>query len=94
MLASLDKSLPKFHFKIVFFPPSKLCGDINAWRQADAEAGGGVPVLSRAPGQRESEARCVRGDRAHHHERVVRSVMNIIMIHEHVVRSVMNTIVS
>ena len=46
--------------------------------QADAEAGGGVPLLPGAPGQREGQGRRVQRHRAHHHERVVRSVIVIL----------------
>ena len=46
--------------------------------QADAEAGGGVPLLPGAPGQREGPGRRVQRHWAHHHERVVRSVIVIL----------------
>ena len=46
--------------------------DVDAAVQVDVEAGGGVPLLPRAPGQRQVQARCVQRHRAHHHERVVR----------------------
>ena len=66
-ISSRDQSLVRMGTSRV-----TLVRGVDSDVQVDVEARGGVPLLPRAPGQRQVQARCVQRHRAHHHECVVR----------------------